>query len=75
MKESVWSLKEKQHHKISFATFELPTHTKRSVMTDRLNIMFDDFGIRLLGYRIELSTFSTRSLFHKYLVTMKYRFL
>jgi len=24
-------------------------------MTDPLNIIFDDFGIRLLGYRIEFS--------------------
>ena len=37
-------------------------------MTDPLNIIFDDFGIWLRGYMIELSIYFTRALFDKYFV-------
>ena len=43
-KESVFSLKEKQHN-IGFPTFKLPASTKNSFMTDPFNIVFVDFGI------------------------------
>jgi len=43
-------------------------------MTDPLNIIFNDFGIWLLGYRIEFSGLyiPLRALLHKYFVAVKY---
>jgi len=45
-------------------------------MTALLNIIFDDFGICLLGYRIKLSCLYIHyiiiyALLHKYVVAMK----
>ena len=54
MKESLLSLKKKQHN-IGLPSFKLRVSTKKNFMTDLLNIMFDDFGIWLLGYRIKFS--------------------
>ena len=47
-------MKEKLH-KIGFPTFKLPANTKEYFMTDPLNIIFDDFDMWLLGYRIKFS--------------------
>ena len=46
-------------------------------MTDPLNIIFDDFGIWLLGSKIEFGCliYSTRALLHKYFVAMKYKWI
>ena len=49
MKESMLSLKEK--HNTGFSYFIL----LRYFMTDPLDIIFDDFGILLLGYMIEFN--------------------
>ena len=54
-----------------------------SVILQILNILlsniFDDFGIWWLGYRSEFSClytmYSTRALYHKYFVAMKYRWV
>jgi len=51
MKESVLSLNEKitQHW---FSYFQIVSKYSKSFMTDPLNIIFDDFGRWLLGYKI-----------------------
>ena len=71
MKESVLSKKENttQHW---FSYFEIDSKYQKSFMTDQLNIIFADFGIWLLGYRIE---FSCLYIFHKYFVAMKYTWI
>jgi len=43
-------------------------------MTDPLTIIFDDFGIWFLD-QVQLSIYSSRALFHKYFVAMKYRLI
>ena len=43
-------------------------------MTDPLNIIFDDFDIWLLGYRIEFSVlYIPQGQFNTYVVAIKYR--
>ena len=44
-------------------------------MTAPLNIIFDDFGLGLLGYddKVWLSIYPTRAFFHKYILAIKYR--
>ena len=71
MKESVLSLKEKT---LVFLYLNCTKYLK-SCMTKLLNIIFDDFCILLLGYRIFFSCLYIPQglLFHKYFVTMKYR--
>ena len=45
-------------------------------MTDTFDIIFDDFGIWLLGYRIEFSCqYFTGALFHKFFVAIKFRLI
>mgnify|MGYP006890319217 CR=1 FL=1 len=53
MKESVeYEKKQKQHW---FSYFQIASKYLKSFTTDLLNIIFDDFSIWLLGYRIEFS--------------------
>ena len=54
MKGSLLSLKERKNNNIGFPAFKLPQRLNY-FMTDPLNIIFDEFGIYLLGYRIEFS--------------------
>ena len=76
MNESVLSLKEKttQHW---FSYLQIARKYLQSFMTDPLNIIFDDFGIMMsrLLYRVQLSIYSTRALFHKNLVAMENRLI
>ena len=44
MKETVLSLKKKQHD-IGFPAFKFFASTKKSFKTDPINIIFDDFSI------------------------------
>ena len=54
MKESVLSLKEKQH-KLDFPTFKLPANTNIVQDSPVKYLFFDDFSVRLLGFRIKFS--------------------
>ena len=54
MKESELSLKGKVTH-LLFSYCQIARKYKKSFMADLLTVIFDDFYIRLLGYRIELS--------------------
>ena len=57
MKKSVWYLKEKNDTTLVLIYFQIDCKYLTFIMTDPLNIIFDEFGIYLPGYRnnIELS--------------------
>ena len=74
MKESVLSLKENTTQHLFFY-FQITGQYKHSFMTYPLTNTFCEFRymITRLKNSVQMSIFSTRALFHKYLVAMKYR--